>query len=249
MSSVRMPGKVLAPLAGEPALQKMMGRVARMKAADVRIVATSADPGDDTVADLCSAHGLECVRGPLDDVLARFVAAVPAGAEVVVRLTGDCPLIDAAVADRHVETYLREGSEQAYVTNAVVRTMPDGLDVEVFSRALLERAHAEATDPVRSRALHSLDTKKRETGRGDPADRSLRAALDLDTPVDHRIIAQIYEELDASGAYFDSRDIYRLLLRRPELIHVEGDGELSSDRRVRLRDRIADHLSIDEATS
>ncbi len=250
MSSVRMPGKVLAPLAGEPALQKMMDRVARMRTADERIVATSTDPADDPVAELCARLGLDCTRGPLDDVLARFVEAVPAGAEVVVRLTGDCPLIDAAIADRHVETFLREGTETDYVTNAVERTMPDGLDVEVFSRALLERAHRQATGPFdREHCTPWIRRHARLRSVTQPIDLSdLRWTLD--TPADHRVIAAIYAELDPVDPSFDSGEVYRLLLRRPELIHVRGEGELSHERRSRLQELIETHLgSIGEATS
>ena len=98
MSSTRLPGKVLRPLAGAPSIVRLMERLAAVDGVAEALVATSVDGSDDVLAEACRTHGLRCERGSLHDVLDRYVAAAGAArADVVVRCTGDCPLIDPAV--------------------------------------------------------------------------------------------------------------------------------------------------------
>jgi len=250
MSSRRMPGKVLAPLAGEPALVRMLERVALVRNVDGRVVATSTDSADDPVAEVCARHGLACVRGPLDDVLSRFLLAAPPEWEGVVRLTGDCPLVEPALVERHVDLYLRERPKAEYVTNAVVRTMPDGLDVEVVSRRLLEEADRNAvseydrehvTPWVRRRARALTITQEVDLS-------ALRWTLD--TEHDYRMIAAVYDELHAANPAFGSSEVYRLLLRRPELINLSDADAPRGATRADWRARIETHLAtLQEADS
>lgn len=142
--STRLPGKVLADLAGRPMLRFMLDRLARL-AVDELVVATSDLPGDDAVASVADDAGVPVVRGPEQDVLARFVLALDRHpADRVVRLTADCPLIDPELVTDAVVLL----DDADYASNALVRTYPDGLDVEVLTAAALRNAHAEATDPV-----------------------------------------------------------------------------------------------------
>lgn len=229
-SSRRLPGKVLLPLAGEPAIVRMLERVARVRRADRLVLATSFDPSDDALAETVAARGYEVVRGPLDDVLARFVAAVPPGFDTVVRLTGDCPLVDPELVDRHIEIFAQEQPKAEYVTNAVVRSWPDGLDVEVVGRALLERAHAEACRPedrehvlpwVRRHA--TLRAVTRADGcSGDPSVDLSALRWTLDTRADYETIAAIYDALHPLDPAFGSDSVYDLLVKRPHLIHLAG---------------------------
>jgi spore coat polysaccharide biosynthesis protein SpsF len=247
MSSTRLPGKVLRPLAGAPALARMMERVARVSLAQSIVVATSDRADDDPLAEMCGAHGIPISRGPLDDVLARFVQAVPPEFDTVVRLTGDCPLIDPALVDRHVELFLRDRSRSRYVTNAVERTFPDGLDVEVVARDLLVRAEREA-DSAFDRE-HVL-TWAREHARLEPVTQpSDLSALrwTLDTSADYDAISAIYEALYPECPEFSSGDVYRLLVRRPELIRIEGRDELDPRERTSWVDRIRAHLESGES--
>ena len=127
-------------LAGRPLLAQILRRVAAARHLDEVVVATSVAPGDDAVESLATAAGLRCIRGSEDDVLGRFVdAAREAAAEVVIRITGDCPLTDPNVVDSVVKALL-QGSEPAdYASNVLRRTFPRGLDVEAMHFDVLAR--------------------------------------------------------------------------------------------------------------
>lgn len=143
MSSSRFPGKVLEPLAGRSSIEFMAERVLRAKTIDALCLATSLDPSDDPLAELAQAAGLPVFRGSLDDVLGRFLgAARMLDAEVIVRLTGDCPLSDPDVIDAVVD--LLVANRLDYASNTAPPTYPDGLDVEAMTRATLESAACDA---------------------------------------------------------------------------------------------------------
>ena len=138
---------MLADLGGVPALELMLDRLRRATEVDEIVVATSTERSDDPVAKLAESAGASAVRGPLDDVLGRFALALEQHpADAIVRLTGDCPLVDPDIVDAVVRRW-RDG-EEAYVTNVgEPRTFPDGLDVEVVSRLALDAAAREAVSP------------------------------------------------------------------------------------------------------
>jgi spore coat polysaccharide biosynthesis protein SpsF (cytidylyltransferase family) len=144
MGSTRLPGKVLADVAGRPLLAFLLERLAALPWD--RVVATSDLRRDNAVADAATAAGVAVVRGPEQDVLARFDQAMEAyGPDLVVRVTADCPLSDPTLITAAVAQQKATGAD--YVSNSVVRTFPDGLDVEVVRAPVLRQAVVEATDP------------------------------------------------------------------------------------------------------
>ena len=146
MGSRRMSGKVLTRLAGSPVLWHVITRAARARRVDQVLVATSDQPGDAPIARWCAAEGLTCVRGSEADVLARYaMAAEASGADFVVRITADCPLLSPAVLDLVVDARTASGAD--YASNTLARGFPHGLDVECLTRAALNTAAAEALDP------------------------------------------------------------------------------------------------------
>lgn len=146
MSSSRLPGKVLLPLGGLPMILFMLRRVQRAQSIDAICLATSSDPSDDRLAATVQGAGYAVHRGSLDDVLERYAGAAAAmRAETVVRLTGDCPLIDPAQIDRVVDTLHARGLD--YANNSEQPTYPDGLDVEAMRADALMAAMAEARLP------------------------------------------------------------------------------------------------------
>lgn len=143
MSSSRLPGKVLMPVGGLPLVVFMIERVRQSQSIDELVLATSVEASDDPLVDAVQKIGVRVVRGPLDDVLARFEKAADlAQADIVVRLTGDCPLIDPRLIDR-VVAEIASGAA-LYASNCVPATYPDGLDCEAFSAGLLRRAARDA---------------------------------------------------------------------------------------------------------
>lgn len=144
MGSTRLPGKVLMDIGGKPAILQVYDRVKRStKIADVWII-TTLQESDDPLVDLCKEKNIRVFRGSENDVLERYYeAAKQAGAEGVIRITGDCPLMDYEVIDTLLETF--ETGEYGYVSNVHPPTFPDGIDVEIFTFAALEKAWKEAT--------------------------------------------------------------------------------------------------------
>lgn len=253
-SSRRLPGKVLEPLAGRPSIARMLERVARMRTPADLVVATSDRADDDALASVVGELGVRVVRGPLDDVLARFVRALPDGAETVVRLTGDCPLIDPEIVDHCIALHRAHRARDPYVSNAAIRTQPDGLDVEVVSRRRLIEADRQATDPAdREHVLPHVRRTAPWIAVGQRVDLSdLRWTLD--TPADYRSLRALFEALgvDERGTAFTTRDVYALLVERPELIHLADTTDASAgrddERRADAVARIRNHLAAPAIT-
>lgn len=143
MSSKRLPGKVLADLGGQPALGLLLDRLGRASLVDQILVATSDDSSDDVIAEFCRARKSAVFRGPLDDVLERYrQAAESVFAEVIVRVTADCPLIDPEIVDGLI--HFAQMHKLAYA--GLDGDFPHGLDCEVFLRSALDAAARIATD-------------------------------------------------------------------------------------------------------
>jgi spore coat polysaccharide biosynthesis protein SpsF (cytidylyltransferase family) len=147
MSSTRLPGKVLLPLGGSTVLENVFERSQKAKLVNEVVLVTSNDKSDDPIEKLCEAKGFKCYRGSLNDVLDRYYQAAKLfNASTVVRITGDCPLIDPHIIDRVIRKF-NSGKYDYVSTGREVTTFPDGLDTEVFSFASLERAWKEAKLP------------------------------------------------------------------------------------------------------
>ncbi len=147
MGSSRLPGKVLKPLAGRPVLEHVVTRVMAARLINAVVVATSDLPGDEPIADYCAARGWTCVRGSESDVLSRYASAARASnADVVVRVTSDCPLFSPRILDDMLAAFNPEVTDYMS-TNWPERTFPVGLDCEVMRADALLAIGERATDP------------------------------------------------------------------------------------------------------
>lgn len=145
MGSTRLPGKVLLPLEGTPVIGWIYERLTRCANLDRIVVATGDDASNDVLADALAGLGIPVFRGSEHDVLDRYYRAARAvRADAVVRVTGDCPLIDPELVDRVVERFVAGKGAVHYVSNISPPTFPDGLDVEVMSIEALHAAWREA---------------------------------------------------------------------------------------------------------
>jgi spore coat polysaccharide biosynthesis protein SpsF len=199
MGSTRLPGKVMLPLLGQPVLSRVMRRAGRARTLDEVVVATTTRPDDDAVVALAEREGWPVVRGSETDLLDRYLLAARAhDAEVVVRITSDCPLIDPDVIDATVDAF--HAADVDYASNTLEPpTYPRGLDVEVVSRPALERAGREDADPAWREHATPFVYRHPELFRllrvpADDDHSDLRWTLD--TPEDYRLISRIYEALD-----------------------------------------------------
>lgn len=223
--STRLPGKVLLPLLGEPVLTHVVRRVARARRLDAVVIATTVEPADDAIEDLARASGWSLVRGSESDLVARYLlAARRHGAEIVVRVTSDCPLIDPDVVDGVVAALADTGAD--YASNTLPpRTYPRGLDAEAFTIAALERVDREDLDPA-SRE-HATPFLYRHPELFDLAPVPLGGAEDyanlrwtLDTPEDYRLITAIYEAL--ANDTFGWRDALAACQANPDWAGING---------------------------
>lgn len=227
MSSTRLPGKVIKPILGKPMLARQLERLLRCSALDQLHVATSDDESDDPIEQLCLSIGVVCFRGQLNDVLDRFYhCARGAGADHVVRLTGDCPLTDPALIAELVDFYLARDVD--YVSNCRPPSLPDGLDAEVFSFKALAQAWSEASDPHARE--HVVPFIVRQPQRF--ASANWRYGEDLsshrwtvDEPEDLAFVTKIYEHLYPTKADFEMGDVLALLRRHPELAGMNSRFE------------------------
>ena len=223
MNSSRLPGKVLADVAGRPMLWRVIHRVKKSTAVKRVMVATSDQPADDAIADFCRVHEIALFRGSETDVLDRYYqAARGCAAQTVVRITGDCPLIDGAVIDKVVEAFFHSGAD--YAANTLLSTYPDGLDTEVFSIAALQTAWRDAKLPAeREHVTPYLHTSGRFRVANVANDFDAAAAQmrwTVDEPRDLDFVRAIFARFNDRP--FTCDDVLRLLRQAPEL--NVGDG-------------------------
>lgn len=232
-ASTRLPGKVLADIAGEPMLVRVVERSRMAKTMDELVVATTDDDEDDPIAQLCEARGYPVYRGSRIDVLDRVYRAARARqADVVVRLTGDCPLIDAGLIDHTVTAYFEADPPTDFAANRLPydKTYPVGTDTEVCSLHALERAWREADQPHERE--HVMPYLYEEPGRFE----TLLVRNDqnyshyrwtVDTPEDLELVRRVY-------AHFEGRqdftwiEVLELFDREPELAGINSGVEHKS---------------------
>lgn len=224
-SSTRFPGKVLAPLLGEPMILRQIERLRHSKRIDTLVVATSIDPSDDVLVDVLESAGVKVRRGPLDDVVARFGSVVSEFApDTIVRLTADCPLADPGVIDEVIDNHLASGSD--YTSNTLPPTFPDGLDVECISAAAFQRlTRLPLTQREREHVTMGIygrpEQFTRNTVRQDPDWSELRWTVDV--PDDLRFVSAVYDRLYAEDREFGQAAILKLLAEQPQLSRTGHD--------------------------
>lgn len=228
MGSTRLPRKVMLDLAGQPMLVRDVNRVRRARTLDEVVVATTVKSDDDVIADLCESLGWLCSRGNEQDVLDRYYrVAVERVADVIVRLTSDCPLIDPDVIDLVVSEFKRLHPQLDYLSNTLPRrTFPRGLDTEVFSFRALEQAwrddsNAAWREHVTPYIYRNPDIFK-ISGVASEVDYS-EMRWTVDTPEDLEFARRIYTHFGDDD--FSWRDVLALLEERRDWIEINRHVE------------------------
>jgi spore coat polysaccharide biosynthesis protein SpsF len=241
MAASRLPGKVMKELGPQPVLAWVMERAQRARMIDEVIVATTTDIEDDVVANFCQERTYAYTRGSMHDVLDRYYQAAQLfGADVIVRLTADCPLIDPEMLDSNIQTFLDADPPLDFAANRLPmeRTVPIGLDTEICTFPALETAWREATKPYHREHVMPFFYEHPERFRNlhikhEPDYGHLRWTVDV--PEDLELLRQIV-------AHFDGRDdfgweeVLALVEARPELSEinagVQHKGYLDVDERL-----------------
>jgi spore coat polysaccharide biosynthesis protein SpsF len=223
MGSTRLPGKVLMGLHGKSVLARVVKRLRRARLVDCIVVATTNRPNDDVIVRECNSLQVACLRGSETDVLDRYwQVAHWFGAEVIVRVTSDCPLIDPELADETIQAFLSQPAD--YASNALERTYPRGLDTEVFTITALERAWREAREPYEREHVTPYIYEHPElfmlVSVRDERDYSAYR-LTLDTHEDLQLIRTIYSRFEGRDD-FGWRDVLALMEREPELAELNA---------------------------
>ena len=242
MGSSRLPGKILADIAGQPMLQRVFIRTSRSASVSQTVFATTTDPSDDPVAEYCDFSGIPFTRGSQFDVLDRYYqAAKETNTDVVVRITADCPVIDPELIDNVVNTLLED--EYDFVCNRLPppypRTYPIGLDVEACTFKVLAKAWKEAKEPQhREHAMPYFYegvelTKQSRTLDTGISPRGYNIALlhhttdfgdyrwTVDTPEDLEFIRQVYSHFDGCDD-FTWKEVLDLVHDNPELMKINA---------------------------
>lgn len=226
MGSSRLPGKVLMDLAGKPALARLVDRLQRCRMLDGIVVATSTAPADAAIVEWCDSYGVRVHRGSEEDVLQRVVDAQRSmDSELVVEITGDCPMTDPDIVDLGVETFLANDADCVANCGRTL-TWPMGQYVQVFPLAALERVAREVLDPaVREHvSLHFYEHPElyRLIEFLAPARwREPEWRMVLDYPEDLAFMTEVYRRLEpVHGGTFGIEPVVALLRESPELLSL-----------------------------
>jgi glutamate-1-semialdehyde 2,1-aminomutase len=219
MGSTRLPNKVMKPIGGDPMIEVLLARLARSKEVDEMMVATSVDPRNQPLVDHVNFLGYKCYRGSENDVLDRYIqAAKSVNADVVVRVTGDCPLVDPGLVDEVIRRF--KSINVSYFSNVSPPTFPDGLDIEVFTLAALEKA---AEETSKAYDHEHVTTYLRESGRFTQA--GVQHSEDLsglrwtvDEPEDHEVVSKVFAQF-APDIHFTWQQVLQLQRTKPEIFY------------------------------
>ena len=236
MTSSRLPGKVLMEMDGKPVLEILIDRLKRSKYINEIVIATSSNDADDRIEELGKELNVAVFRGSEDDVLGRVVGAVETlKGDIIVEITGDCPLMDPEVMDSVIEEYIENYPEYDYVTNIgyvenEVREIPIGMDIRVFTFKDLKYI-SEITDDPEDRehvSLYFFRTGKNKyklfnIKTPDKWKRNYSVRLALDTKEDFQFIEKIYTELNKINKEFGLEDILNFLDENKELLKINSE--------------------------
>lgn len=228
MASSRLPGKILMDLAGKPSLERLVERARRSKYVQEVVVATTVNASDDAVEAWGKKAGVSIWRGSEDDVLKRVLDAATAyKADVIVELTGDCPLVDPALMDEVIAHYVAH-PELDYVSNNKERSYARGFDVQVFSRAVLAEVDRLTQDPADHEhvSLYIYEHPERykiATLRAPEALFAPEQRVCVDTEKDYAVVRSIFEALLPAKPRFDARDVMDYLRAHPEVARLNAE--------------------------
>ena len=235
MTSTRLRGKVLMDVAGRPMLAQQLRRLARCRQADEIVVATTTNATDDPVVAIAREAGVRWFRGSEADVLGRYVgAAREAKADVVVRVTADCPLIDPEESDRVIEALVAQRERCDYASNVVRRTYPQGLDTEVMHADTLERLDRLAqSSPAREHVTYFIFNERPELF-------AIQSVTDIENNSDLRWTVDVSQDLEMVRRLYEELNLgERVVGYRELLAYVRAHPAIAAVNAGAMQDRVS----------
>jgi len=227
LGSTRLPEKVLLDLKGKPVIQRVYERACKIKKADEIIIATTLAKTDDRLVEFCKNNGMTVCRGSENDVLDRYYrAAKHFQADAVIRITGDCPLLDPCEVDKVVEMFLSNNFD--YVSNTQPPMLPDGLDASIGSFQAYEKSWKEAS--LRSEREHVTQYMRNhpelfKTGSVGYNEDHNGKRWTIDEPNDYTFISEIYSRLKGKKVFGNFTEVLSILDENPELSAINASFE------------------------
>lgn len=234
MTSSRLPGKVLMPALGKPMLGRLIERLRSVSLVSEIVLATTINPTDDVLEKFAHDEGIAVFRGSENDVMSRVIgAAESVAADMVVEITGDCPIIDPDIVSQTIQMSLFN-PEANYVSNAHIRSYPDGMDVQVFSLDTLKNSAALTSDPLDREhvTLHIRNHPELFPAVHLVAPPSLfwpELGLTLDEQADYVLLEKIINKLEPENPLFGCRDVIRLLINNPQWVAINNGVSRKGD--------------------
>lgn len=226
MGSTRLPGKVMKIIMDKPIIEHVVNRVKASKEIDDIIIATTTKKEDDIIVEEAQKLNVKYFRGSENDVLSRYYyAAKEVNADIVIRITSDCPLIDPQIIDKIIKLFIETSKKEKidYLSNTIERTYPRGLDVEVFNFETLEKAFKEADRPYQREHVTPYIYENPEIFKI----KQIKNNVDysnyrwtLDTIEDFKVIKIIYKNSHKENELFYMEDILKFQEEHPEISKI-----------------------------
>jgi spore coat polysaccharide biosynthesis protein SpsF len=224
MTSSRLPGKVMLPALGRPMLAHLTSRLKAVLSIDEIVLATTVNATDDVLVEFAEKDGIKIFRGSEEDVMARVIgAAESAQADVVVEITGDCPIIDPDLVEQTIRVFKRNNA--VYCANSFISSYPDGMDTQVITLEALKKSFSMTADPQDREHVsrHIVNNPQLFPHVYLVAPPSLHwpgLGLTLDEPADYELIRTLIENLGKDNLLFGCGDVIRFLRANPQVLKI-----------------------------
>ena len=224
MSSARLPGKVMLQVCNKSFLELMIERILQSKKLDSVVVATTTNPNDDVILNLCNSLGINCLRGSEKDVLSRFkMVSDKTNSDIIVRLNADSPTIDPIILDNTIQIFLENKFDYVATCFPPPRTFPDGFSIEVFSSEILTQSFIKAKQTFEREHVTPyiwLQPKKFSVFRLDYKKDVSNYRLNLDYYEDFVFLKRLFEALYPVNNLFTLEEIIEWLDQNPEISKI-----------------------------
>jgi spore coat polysaccharide biosynthesis protein SpsF len=221
--SSRLQEKIMLPILGKPIIWHIYNRLKNCNKINQICIATSTNSLDDVIEKFALNENIDIFRGSEEKIVDRLIgAARKFNADAIVRITGDCPLVDPYIVDQIIQKFL-DNPNLDFVSNTIKRTFPDGLDIEIISRDFLEKLPSQLGDSQEWFAIHIIENHKRFNciNYSNTIDLSkLRWTVDYEE--DYKFVKAVYQELFKQDQVFHMKDIIDLLSRKPEIAAINA---------------------------